>query len=283
MDWDQMFDEYPPISRAVVESTRIDGGVHRIYFLGTHAKQPKRSTGDYVGKFEIPFLNTIGPIFTHDTGLELFSSKFGGFWHSIRTEASFQEVQNWVLKQGCRVFIRDCLDLSIALDLNFKDNTGIRTETGMLEARCKESRDVPAINALSDVMSNTISEICGYKDCSFIAAVPPRPGKGYDLPSSLASEIAKRRGLNDLTGHFTFSAPKGPIKAVKLNEKWTNWESAGLSFSFEFKQRPPVILIDDKYQSGITLQYVASRLRAAGAGKIYGLCVVKTLRDTDNS
>jgi len=47
--------------------------------------------------------------------------------------------------------------------------------------------------------------------------------------------------------------------------------------------RPAVIVIDDKYQSGISIQFVASVLRAAGAGEIFGFCAVKTLRDTDNA
>lgn len=47
--------------------------------------------------------------------------------------------------------------------------------------------------------------------------------------------------------------------------------------------RHSVILIDDKYQSGTTINFVASILRGAGAGAIYGLCIVKTARDTDNN
>jgi predicted amidophosphoribosyltransferase len=48
------------------------------------------------------------------------------------------------------------------------------------------------------------------------------------------------------------------------------------------KKAPSVILIDDKYQSGMTIQFVASRLYDAGTAKVYGLCAVKTLRDMDN-
>ena len=44
-----------------------------------------------------------------------------------------------------------------------------------------------------------------------------------------------------------------------------------------------IILIDDKYQSGITLQFVASRLLEKGASKVFELCAVKTWRDDDNT
>ncbi len=43
-----------------------------------------------------------------------------------------------------------------------------------------------------------------------------------------------------------------------------------------------IILIDDKYQSGITIQYIAMKLQQAGAHEVYGLSFVKTLRDKDN-
>jgi predicted amidophosphoribosyltransferase len=44
-----------------------------------------------------------------------------------------------------------------------------------------------------------------------------------------------------------------------------------------------VILIDDLYQSGITMQYVASRLLQAGAASVLSLTIVKSNRDTDNA
>jgi len=37
-----------------------------------------------------------------------------------------------------------------------------------------------------------------------------------------------------------------------------------------------IVLLDDLYMSGITLQYVAMKLKEAGAGKVYGLCLVKS-------
>ncbi len=43
-----------------------------------------------------------------------------------------------------------------------------------------------------------------------------------------------------------------------------------------------ILLLDDLYQSGITMQYVAMKLQKAGAEKIFGLSIVKSLNDTDN-
>lgn len=41
-------------------------------------------------------------------------------------------------------------------------------------------------------------------------------------------------------------------------------------------------MIDDLYQSGLTINYIAEELRAAGAHEVFGLAAVKTLRDDDN-
>ncbi len=43
-----------------------------------------------------------------------------------------------------------------------------------------------------------------------------------------------------------------------------------------------IVLIDDLYQSGVTLWSLARFLKAQGAHRVYGLACVKSCRDTDN-
>ena len=38
-----------------------------------------------------------------------------------------------------------------------------------------------------------------------------------------------------------------------------------------------VLLMDDMYQSGVTMQYVAMKLKEAGAARVYGIAIVKSL------
>ena len=86
-------------------------------------------------------------------------------------------------------------------------------------------------------------------------------------------------------GGFVFKGPKSSAKQFKIKKKWDVWEDAQVSFqkgralNVEGKT---IVLIDDKYQSGTTIQYIAMKLQDAGAREVYGLCFVKTLRDTDN-
>jgi hypoxanthine-guanine phosphoribosyltransferase len=43
-----------------------------------------------------------------------------------------------------------------------------------------------------------------------------------------------------------------------------------------------IVVVDDLYQSGLTINYIAEELRAAGAKEVFGLAAVKTLRNDDN-
>jgi predicted amidophosphoribosyltransferase len=60
-------------------------------------------------------------------------------------------------------------------------------------------------------------------------------------------------------------------------------EKTGIRLNAKLPKDSDVILIDDKYQSGTTMQFVAMKLQEAGARYIFGISLVKTLRDTDNA
>lgn len=209
-------------------------------------------------------------------------NQFKRYSLAIDTEERFEKVHSWLESQGSTVFLRDCLALSCALDMNFSDPAERSyTELGDLERKAKHSQDIGAISELSDRLSAFIEETPYYRRAKYIAAVPPRPGKTYDLPSTLAESVSKVLGLKDVTALFSRGASPGSIKNAAVEQKWDLWESTELELEGRF---PPIscILLDDKYQSGITLQFVASRLLAAGFSRVYGLCVVKTLGDSDN-
>jgi predicted amidophosphoribosyltransferase len=115
--------------------------------------------------------------------------------------------------------------------------------------------------------------------------VPPNPEKNFDLPYRVTSRVSEKVGKQYVTDGFVFNRQKSSVKESLFNEKWKLWENAEISFqkasSFDVNDKT-IILIDDKYQSGITIQYIAMKLQQAGAREVYGLTFVKTLSDTDN-
>ncbi len=256
----------------------------RICFATTHAKEPKRSDHpDYVGTFNVPFDCGFSRLFPY----ELFPNKkdryhSDSFWRSITTEEEFQEIDTWVKEQGSRVFLRDCLYTSIAMHHNFTNlDEGARTEIGELEYRAKQNHDMIAVRKLAEHCINTITEIRLYKDADLVCAIPPQRGKDFDLPSGVVSIVSKKLDKEDITARFSFGAEKRSVKSATRDEKWEAWHNARIVFNSDLTDKK-IILIDDKYQSGTTIQYIAMKLQEAGARHVLGLSMVKTMRDTDN-
>ena len=237
--------------------------------------------------FSVNFSESIRPILTAQTGLALFySQQYNNYYRVIYSDEELELISSWEKKLGSRVFIRDCLYASIALDTNFVDNTsGQRTDIGNLEHRGKNSQDQDAINKLTDIVVQTIDELPYYNDADLICSVPPHPDKEFDLPSKVTSLVSSKTDKQDVTKGFVFGGQKSSVKTSTIDEKWDVWEGAKISFqnssAFNVNNKT-VVLIDDKYQSGITIQYIAMKLQQAGAHQVYGLSFVKTLRDTGN-
>lgn len=237
--------------------------------------------------FSVKFPETIEKIFKADTGLDLFySSQFKNHYRVVENDEELQVIKEWEARQGRRVFIRDCLSASIALDTNLVDNESRQyTEIGSLESRGKKQQDQSAITQLSDIVSQAINDLPYYKDADLICSIPPGPDKDFDLPSSVTKLVSAKVSKPDVTGGFVINRQKSSVKSAALDAKWNVWEDAQVSFqnspAFNVNGKT-IILIDDKYQSGITIQYIAMKLQQAGAHEVYGLSFVKTLRDTDN-
>src|SRR5579859_739165 len=229
----------------------------RIDFVRTRPGQPKRAAdgSGWIGSFSVPFEKTIKPLFKAATSLDLFLSRqsFGGqepgVWRSIPTEEEFAQVQDWVAVQEALVFLRDCLDLSLALDYNFVDAGGSYTPLGELEHNAKVNQDANALETLSGLLVDRISSLPFYCDATKVAAVPAATGKAYDLPSELAKRVASALSIEDITLGFAFKGEKGKVKDCLLEEKWPLLETAGLQYAGSNLRGSCVILIDDKYQS----------------------------------
>ena len=274
-------DKMKEITKEAVEQARAKTP-KRICFATTHNGEPKRGEkSGYVGSFNVPFGDGFQVVFPFDLFPNKNSSYHGdSYWRSIISETEFDEIHNWVDRQGERVFLRDCLYTSIALSHNFYDDEK-RTEVGQLEYLAKQRQDPHSVNELAKCCANLIKDISIYKKADMICAIPPKPGKCFDLPSRIASIVSGMVSKEDITDKFLFDAEKGDIKSKSMDEKWNAWSDAAVKFSGDLTDKK-IILIDDKYQSGTTIQFVAMKLQEAGAHHVLGLSIVKTMRDTDN-
>ena len=245
----------------------------------------QRSRGaSWVGKCSAPFMATVGPLFELGTGYSLDTNQHGVF-RCVRSEKEFREIEAWVKAQGARVFMRSLLRCCVASDFTFEKPGGSRTRIGDLEY-CAKRGDRRKGVILAKHLADSIKDMPCYKDARYIAAVPPLREQSFGLAARLAGHIAEDSRLIDLTARFFRRSDAPAVKGLAEGDKWDALEGSQLSLNLE---RPlsvrgdAVILLDDKYQSGATMHYVAMRMQEAGIdGDILGLAAVKTLGDGDN-
>jgi hypothetical protein len=273
--------EQRPITQAAV-SKALGVSPRRICFASTHraALKTNPAGSKYVGSFSVPFTESIYPIFHEMTSLELFKSKFQGWWRSVQSQDELEEIKRWIEFAGPLVFLRDTLALSVALAENQLPEGG-RSPMGELEYRAKWHRDRDAIDRLIQAIVKAVRDLPFYRDAELICAVPPRPGKAFDLPSLLSERVAAQLGKRDITAQLTWGGEKPSLKEIAVEDKWARLEAVGLRCGTPVANQR-VLLIDDLYQSGVTLQFVAKTLVEAGARHIYGLAIVKSRGDSDN-
>ena len=254
----------------------------RICFNTTHKNALTREDGpNWVGHFKVPFLETIGPIFTGMTGLKLYKDNFGRYWRSIKDEQEFNIIKNWIDDVENIVFIRSYLALSIALS-EYIGNEAERTEIGHLEYEAKYNKDKKAIIELVKKLLKIIKKLPYFINADYICAVPPSSGKDFDLPSVLAKGLCQQLNKINLTPDLKWEHYKKSLKSLPLDKKLEALKDANLIVSNTNLNGKKVLIIDDLYQSGYTVHYVGMKLLEKGVSQVYNIALVKSRRDSDN-
>ena len=126
----------PDVIRAFID----DENPKRINFASHHSNALRRSDKDnIVGRIVLPFDETIEPIARYCLGMDrfLFPSKFGNsFYRQIHSEEEYAQIADFAEQVRDLVFLRDTLDLSIALSMH-ETEPGVRTALGEHEYQVK--------------------------------------------------------------------------------------------------------------------------------------------------
>jgi hypothetical protein len=199
-------------------------------------------------------------------------------------------VKAWHQTVGKYVAIRDCLALSFAIDYDRERGNPQRRRTRIeaLRARAKPYDREPSsdtIEAADDLVGECLSflgEMSCYDSVDAIVAMPPSdPSKPFDLPAYLASEIGKRWGRESLGGAITTVASRPPLKNLAIGEKLQAIDGT-LRADASLVANRTVLLVDDLYQSGVSMNYAAMELMNAGCIRVLGLACEKTCTNDDN-
>jgi hypothetical protein len=189
------------------------------------------------------------------------------------------------------VIVRDLTDASIALGYRArKSGSGglERTELGQLMRDAKPYDESPteahrkAGGELARRLRAFMDAVPLYRDVDGFVAVPSsNPKKGFSLPRGFAADLARHTGKVDLSGALTKATPTPEMKNLAREGKMDALIGSIVVDATQVAGKS-IVVVDDLYQSGLTINYIAEELRAAGAKEVFGLAVVKTLRDDDN-
>jgi hypothetical protein len=222
-----------------------------------------------------------------------FDDRYGQFvWGTYIRGAG--EADEDSIAEFCRllqaaVFIDDDLDESFALAFHTQTSTTggyERTDIGRLvyEAkpydRTRHPGDRQRAAELGALMARFIQQHATYRSANLLVAIPPsNPNKDYDLPALLAEEIARQTGIAADPGTLRKTRDTRPMKDCRtVQEKIDNLKYAFAADAAVVRDRK-VILVDDIYQTGFSINEVCRILRGQGAGVVLGLVATKTTQD----
>lgn len=259
-----------------------DENPKRIHFATYHKNALRRVEGkeNVVGRLVLPFNEPFDSIARKSLSMDsfLFASRFGnGYYRQIFSENEFVQVEDFLNQVKDLVFLRDTLDLSVALSMH-ETEPGKRTALGEHEFRVKyrsDSTDVSADKeALATEMQRRLEELPYFKHADFICAVPSRKPFMKEIIKSL-------NGFDfvDISNQMGWENKSGSLKDVATaEEKLDMIQAWGLRFGEDVDLNgKTVLLVDDMYQSGVTLQYIAMRMKEVGAKRVFGMTLVKSL------
>ena len=135
---------------------------------------------------------------------------------------------------------------------------------------------------LADLMRVFIESHPTYAAADVLVAVPPsNPNKPFDLPAHLVQRLAGQLGKPNATAWVRKVRPTRPMKDCETpQEKLDNVRGAfAVTPAADFAGKS-VLLIDDIYQSGFTINEVGHVIGEAGASRVLGLAATKTFAET---
>lgn len=245
---------------------------------------PFRET--FVPAFEAAF-----PLLSH---IPFRQVKSGKSWFSFLKNVSDLEVHDLKAWMECiqrAVGISDCLAVSFALDFDCVDGnpSNARSAIGQLRERAKPYNVQPTsdtFEAAEQLVTECVSFLVAVRsyDCvDCVVAVPSsHPSRPYHLAEFLAKGISSRWSREDFSMHAKSVCDRMEVKNTPIAQKMATLEGTITCDATVFKGRN-VLLVDDLYQSGVTMNYVGMLLLDVGAKRVLGLSCDKTCRNDDNA
>ncbi|MDA0267049.1 MAG: hypothetical protein O3A14_08815 [Cyanobacteria bacterium] len=119
-----------------------------------------------------------------------------------------------------------------------------------------------------------------YTRADMVIAVPPsNPDKPFDLPTYLVEQITAQVSFINATGAVRKIRHTRPMKECRTMEEKINNIKDAFDVDANVFQNRSVMVIDDIYQTGFSMNELGRMLRLAGAKSVLGLAATKTAQD----
>lgn len=265
---------------SIIEYLNRDGAT-RICFGTTHSEalKPTSDGGDVKAWLNLPFADTIKVMLERKVGngVTLYERKNGnGYCFPAKNYETFSAIEDFIKKYQDMVFLCDNLDMSVAISMH-ESELGKRTPIGESEYQVKynsDKKDTSAERAiLLDKLQTALDDLPYYKLADYICAIP-------SSKTFVKEMIANLEGWNgkDISDKVSWRSKDKDLKnIVSTKEKMEALKGFGLTFDKIDLKDKAVVLVDDMYKSGLTMQFVAMKMKEAGAKYVFGICLVKAL------
>jgi hypothetical protein len=256
---------------------------------GSPLHEPQDDDRDWC--LRLPFCETFMNAYKTMCNVSCSLMERGNCYTYIKNKYDFEEIQQWLEVISPYVVIRDCLALSFALDFRTRrgEPSESETEVAKLRRQAKTYGSTPnqdtyeAADRLVDLCIDFLSKVNCYDLANCVVAVPPsNPNTGYNLPAYLSRKVAEGKELEDLTSAVRTQRIRPSAKNQLSPMAKLNVLKGTIEITPNIFQGKNVLLIDDLYQSGVSINYVAMLLQRAGAKNILGLACEKTVRNDAN-
>jgi hypothetical protein len=199
------------------------------------------------------------------------------------TEPSIKEVEGVLNLLTEILTVCDSANVSHCLDLyripveGLEQNDWPHTEIGSLVYRAKYQHDVSAARQVGKELAAAVARHRALRRAELIAAVPTGSGRHLDAPSLWRGALAGQFAFQETDLWRTRAVLEQ--KTIASREERARNQQDSMDCPGDVDGRP-VLVIDDLYMEGDTIEEAARALRARGASEVFALCAVKTAKGT---
>lgn len=195
------------------------------------------------------------------------------------------------LNKNIEKYFHNELDFCIASDFNFIYDNG-RTEMGEAEYQLKynlRNLTKKEFNEYFTFLLGKMIDNCRYLpieniDNCYISPMPASESGKSKIAWVLADSMAHYMDIPFINAELKCDKPQ--MKELSIADKIATWRNIYYNDMVVIDRKiegKDVIIIDDLYQSGITMWQYASFLKEKGAKRVFGIVCVKSLKDSDNT